>query len=83
MRQHIHLGRGRSIHRHHIAHALHTHHLTGHHIHHTGHGHIHHKAGMGTPAVKKDGGRMVAHMNAYSTEPRKHGAGRKPLKFRL
>jgi hypothetical protein len=74
MRQHIHLGRHRAVHRHHIVHALHSHHLAGHHFHHVG---------MGTPAVKKEGGRMVAHPTSYKITPQKHGAGRKPLKFRL
>ena len=53
MRKHIILGRGRSIHKQHIHHALHYHHLA-------------HKHGHGTSAVKKNyGGRMVATPSSY------------------
>jgi len=83
MRKHIILGRGRSIHKQHIHHALHYHHLA-------------HKHGHGTPALKKNyGGRMVATPSSYSNHLANcrvpvigHGEGNKnkhfkPLKFKM
>lgn len=87
MRNHIILGRGRSIHKQHIHHALHYHHLA-------------HKHGHGTPAIKKNwGGMMRTNPSAYTNPLASHrmptfkgGAGEgvkhhnkhfKPLKFKM
>ena len=60
MRNHIILGRGRSIHKQYIPHALHYHHQS-------------YKHGHGTPAVKKNwGGRMVAQPSSYTNQLASH-----------
>ena len=83
MRKHIILGRGRSIHKQYIHHALHYHHLA-------------HQHGHGTPAIKKNyGGRMVASPSSFNNNLANcrvpvinHGEGHKnkhfkPLKFKM
>ena len=72
MRNHIILGRHRSIHKKHIGHALHTHK----HSHNKKHGHGIMPIGHGTAAVKKNYSGMG--------EGTKHkGKHFKPLKFKL